>query len=102
MIVEKASGKTYEQFVEEEIFAQAGHDPQPLRPSRGDHPPAAPPATSKDDKEFRNTDFISMTQPYAAGALMSTVDDLAIWGRALQSETLFKKASLDRMLTAAI
>ena len=38
---------------------------------------------SKDDKGFRNADFISMTQPYAAGSLMSTVDDLAIWDRAL-------------------
>jgi hypothetical protein len=41
-----------------------------------------------------------MTQPYAAGSLMSTVDDLAIWGRALQSEALLRKSSLDRMLTS--
>ncbi len=30
---------------------------------------------------------------------MSTVDDLAIWDRALSSEVLLKKASLDRMFT---
>jgi CubicO group peptidase (beta-lactamase class C family) len=100
MIVEKASGKTYEQFVEEEIFGSLG-----MSHSRYGHSeeiiPLRASGYSKDDKEFRNADFISMTQPYAAGALMSTVDDLAIWGRALQSETLLKKASLDRMLTAA-
>jgi CubicO group peptidase (beta-lactamase class C family) len=98
MIVEKVSGKSYEQFVEEEIFRKLG-----MSHSRYGHPeeivPLRAAGYSKDDQGFRNTSFISMTQPYAAGALMSTVDDLAIWGRALQGETLLKKASLDRMLT---
>jgi CubicO group peptidase (beta-lactamase class C family) len=99
MIVEKVSGKTYEQFVEEEIFHKLG-----MTHSRYGHSeeivPLRASGYSKDDQGFRNTAFISMTQPYAAGALMSTVDDLAIWARALQGETLLKKASLDRMLTA--
>ena len=99
MIVEKVSGKTYEQFVEEEIFRKLG-----MTHSRYGHSeeivPLRAAGYSKGDQGFRNTSFISMTQPYAAGALMSTVDDLAIWGRALQSEALLKKASLDRMLTA--
>jgi hypothetical protein len=55
---------------------------------------------SKNTQGFRNADFISMTQPYAAGSLMSTVDDLAIWGRALRSEALLGKPSQDRMLTS--
>ncbi len=99
MIIEKASGETYEQFVEEEIFRKLG-----MTHSRYGHPeeivPLRASGYSKDDQGFRNTAFISMTQPYAAGGLMSTVDDLAIWARALQSEALLKKASLDRMLTA--
>ena len=98
-IVEKVSGKTYEQFVEEEIFQKLGMDhtryghPEEIIPRRAS-------GYSKDEKGFQNADFISMTQPYAAGALMSTVDDLAIWGWALQSEALLKKPSLDRMLTS--
>ncbi len=99
MIIEKASGETYEQFIEEEIFRKLG-----MTHSRYGHPeeivPLRASGYSKDDQGFRNTAFISMTQPYAAGGLMSTVDDLAIWARALQSERLLKKASLDRMLTA--
>ena len=83
MIVEKASGKTYEQFVEEEIFRKLG-----MTHSRYGHSeeiiPLRASGYSKDGDDFRNTAFISMTQPYAAGALMSTVDDLALWGRALQ------------------
>ena len=99
MIVEKVSGRTYEQFVEEEIFRKLG-----MTHSRYGHPeeivPLRASGYSKDGEEFRNTAFISMTQPYAAGALMSTVDDLALWARALQSGALLQKASRDRMLTA--
>ncbi|HET9209436.1 MAG TPA: serine hydrolase [Thermoanaerobaculia bacterium] len=98
MIVEKASGKTYEQFVEEEIFRKLG-----MAHSRYGHSeeivPLRAAGYSRDGEGYRNTAFISMTQPYAAGALMSTVDDLALWGRALRSEALLKRASLDRMLT---
>ncbi len=102
-IIEKVSGKSYERFVEEEIFQKLG-----MTHSRYDHPeeivPRRASGYSKDDSKngqgFRNADFISMNHPYAAGSLMSTVDDLAIWDRALGGETLLKKASLDRMLTA--
>lgn len=98
-IVEKVSGKTYEQFLEEEIFRKLG-----MTHSRYGHSeeivPLRAAGYSKDDQGFRNAAFISMTQPYAAGALMSTVDDLAIWARALEGGALLRKASLDRMLTA--
>jgi len=53
----------------------------------------------RDDEHFVNTSYISMTQPYAAGALMSTVDDLALWDKALSAGTLVKTASLERMFT---
>ena len=103
MVVEKVSGKSYEDFVEEEIFRKLG-----MTHSRYGHPeeivPRRATGYAKDDKEFSNASFISMTQPYAAGSLMSTVDDLAIWGRALAGDpekSLLGKASLDRMLTSA-
>jgi hypothetical protein len=40
-----------------------------------------------------------MTQPYAAGSLLSTVDDLAKWDRALKTDALLTQASRDRMFT---
>ncbi|HEV2853147.1 MAG TPA: serine hydrolase [Thermoanaerobaculia bacterium] len=98
-IIEKVSGKTYEQFIEEEIFDKLG-----MKSSRYGHAdeiiPRRATGYSKDDKGFRNAEYLSMTQPYAAGSLMSTVDDLAIWERALSSEALLKKSSLDRMFTS--
>jgi CubicO group peptidase (beta-lactamase class C family) len=97
-IIEKVSGKSYEQFVEEEIFQKLG-----MAHSRYGHAeeiiPLRASGYEKDEKGFHNARYLSMTQPYAAGSLMSTVDDLAIWDRALSSEALLKKASLDRMFT---
>lgn len=99
-IIEKVSGQSYEQFVEQEIFQKLG-----MTHSRYGHPDELIPRRaygySKDDKGFHNADYISMSSPYAAGALVSTVDDLAIWDRALSGETLLRKASLDRMFTTA-
>ncbi len=99
-IIEKVSGKSYEQFVEEEIFQKLG-----MTHSRYGHAdeliPRRAAGYSKSDQGFRNADYISMSSPYAAGALMSTVDDLAIWDRALSGEALLRKASLDRMFTTA-
>lgn len=98
-IIEKVSGKSYEQFVEEEIFQKLG-----MAHSRYGHTeeiiPLRATGYEKNDKGFYNARYLSMTQPYAAGSLMSTVDDLAIWDRALSGETLLKKASLDRMFTS--
>ncbi|HEV7509807.1 MAG TPA: serine hydrolase [Thermoanaerobaculia bacterium] len=98
-IIEKVSGKSYEQFVEEEIFQKLG-----MSQSRYGHVeeiiPLRATGYEKNDKGFYNARYLSMTQPYAAGSLMSTVDDLAIWDRALSSEMLLKKASLDRMFTS--
>jgi CubicO group peptidase (beta-lactamase class C family) len=99
-IIEKASGKSYEQFVEEDIFQKLG-----MTHSRYGHSEEVTPrrATgySRGENGFRHANYLSMTQPYAAGSLMSTVDDLAIWDRALAGETLLKKASRERMFTSA-
>jgi hypothetical protein len=54
----------------------------------------------KENDHFVNTPYISMTQPYAAGSLMSTVDDLALWDAALSTGKLLKKDALDEMYTS--
>ncbi|HEX9940497.1 MAG TPA: serine hydrolase [Thermoanaerobaculia bacterium] len=99
-VIEKASGKSYERFVEEEIFQKLG-----MTHSRyGHHEEVIPRRAAgytRDENGFRHANYVSMTQPYSAGSLMSTVDDLAIWDRALAGETLLKKASLERMFTPA-
>jgi CubicO group peptidase (beta-lactamase class C family) len=50
-------------------------------------------------RTFQNTRYLSMTQPYAAGALCSTSGDLVRWTRALHEGRVVSRASLDAMLT---
>lgn len=99
-VIEKASGKSYERFVEDEIFQKIG-----MKSSRYGSPTEVIPNRAygydKGDEGYRNAQYLSMTQPYAAGSLMSTVDDLALWDRALSEETLLRRASLDRFFVPA-
>ena len=97
-IIEKASGKSYERFVEDEIFKPLGMA-HSLYGSWSDLVPHRAAGYEKDGDHYVNTPYISMTQPYAAGSLMSTVDDLALWDKALSAGTLLKKESLARMFT---
>jgi len=53
----------------------------------------------KGEDGYKIAEYISMTQPYAAGSLMSTVDDLGVWARS--GETLLKKESVERLHTPA-
>lgn len=95
-VIEKVAGKSYERFVEDEIFQKLG-----MKSSRYGSPTEVIPHRAygydKGDDGYRNAQYLSMTQPYAAGSLMSTVDDLAIWDRALSGEALLKRSSIERL-----
>jgi CubicO group peptidase (beta-lactamase class C family) len=97
-IIEKVSGKTYEQFVDERIFKPLG-----MTSSSYDHTerviPRRVPGYQDDKGSFVNAPYLSMTQPYAAGSLLSTVDDLARWSSAVFAGRLVKKEWLDKALT---
>lgn len=99
-IIEKVSGKTYEDFVEQEIFAPLGmkhtfyNHNEELVPGRVQ-------GYEKEGDTFRRARYLSMTHPYAAGSLISNVDDLWIWEQGLSSGKLLRQESLDRMFTPA-
>jgi CubicO group peptidase (beta-lactamase class C family) len=97
-ILEKVSGKTYEDFIEQEIFAPLG-----MKRSRYGHQDEVVPdrAAGYDvgEEGYKVAEYISLNQAYAAGGLLSTVDDLALWAQALTSERLLKAKSLERMTT---
>ena len=97
-IIEKASGKTYANFLQENIFTplgmkQTGYD-DPLRiiPNR-----AA--GYQKQAGEVINASYMDMSVPYAAGSLYSTTGDLLIWDQALYTEKLVSKKSLEEIFT---
>ena len=94
-IIEKVSGQTYEEFISKSIF-----DPLGMKQSYYDNPlkviPRRVAGYDKSADGFTNAAYISMTQPYAAGALASTVDDLALWDSALYTEKLLKLKNLNQ------
>lgn len=97
-IIEKVTGKTYEEYVQQNLFTPAGmtnsyygNESRVIKNrARG---------YKKDGKNYANSDYISMTLPYAAGSLLSTVEDLWKWNKALYSYKLIKKEWVDKAIT---
>jgi D-alanyl-D-alanine carboxypeptidase len=99
MIIEKLSGKTYAKYVQDEFFTPLGLkgtsycDQAPLIKHR------AQGYAPKPGGGFINAEPLSMTQPYAAGSLCSTVNDLVMWTQALASGKVVSPASYKLMTT---
>lgn len=82
MLIEKVSGKPYAKYVEDEFFRPLGLtstyycETRPLikRRARG---------YERGPNGFVNAEYLSMSQPYAAGSLCSTTVDLVKWNDAL-------------------
>jgi CubicO group peptidase (beta-lactamase class C family) len=91
-IIEKVTGKTYERVLQENIFTplqmnNTGYDAfYKVLPKR-----AA--GYEKWGPEYENASYIDMSIPYAAGALYSTVEDLALWDQALYTDKLLTASS---------
>ncbi len=94
-IVEKVSGKTYETYLREKIFEPLGMS-QTYYGSASRIIPKRAQGYDGVNAEFENAEYLSMSIPYAAGSLLSTVDDLAKWDRALYGTGLLSQASLDK------
>ncbi|MEL7160291.1 MAG: serine hydrolase domain-containing protein, partial [Bacteroidota bacterium] len=97
-IVEIASGKTYEEYVEETFFAPLG-----MEQSRYGNPleivPGRVEGYAPGEGGFSNAEYLSMTQPYGAGSLLSTVEDLSTWYHALVAGKVISEESLEKALT---
>ena len=51
------------------------------------------------DGSFENASYLDMGQPGAAGALASTVDDMAVWDASLYTDVLLPKSAREKMWT---
>ena len=96
-IIEKVSDQSYEEFVQKNIFDRLGMEHSyygshtRLIPDRARGYGGAP-------GNWSNAPYLSMTQPHAAGSLLSTVDDMARWNAALFGGELLKPESVERMI----
>ncbi len=99
-VIEKLSGQSYGEFIEQHIFA-----PLEMTHSSFDRTEKViggrVPGYKRVGGGYVNADYMSMTLPYAAGSLLSSVDDMAKWDAALSSERLVKQTSLERAWTSA-
>lgn len=99
-ILEKVTGKSYSALVAERIFTPLGMsgstygDEARVIPRRAKGYGGGPGA-------YQNAPYLSMTQPYAAGSLLSTVDDLAKWNAALYGESVLRATYRDRLWQSA-
>ena len=100
-VIEKASGMTYAEFVAKRIFEPLGMKATAYG-AEGPVLPKRAAGYTRDGETVFNARYLSMSQPYSAGALVSTVDDLATWDAALYTEKLVKKASLEKAWTPAV
>lgn len=96
MLIEKVSGKPYGQFMAERIFKPLGmtrtraNDLRDIVPNRAQ-------GYEWDGKVLKNGEYVSPSQPFAAGMLLSSVSDLVKWDAALAGRTLLDEPSLERM-----
>lgn len=99
-IIEKISGTSYEAFMQKNVF-----DPLGLKNTHYDSATRIIPRRISGygpgpSNGFANANYLSMTLPYAAGSLVSTVDDLAAWNEALLAGKLIKRETLEKAWTA--
>ncbi len=99
-IIEVITKDTYENFIENHIFKK-------LNMSNSQYGSMTELVNNRasgymqNDKGFRNADYLSLTLPYAAGSLMSTVDDLLKWQNALNNNLLIKKETFNKAINGS-
>lgn len=101
-IIEKVSGMEYGDFLEQNIFI-----PLKMNNTRYDYKEDQLKNKAKGyirvgditKKNNAASSIMNMSYGYAAGGLYSTVEDMYKWDRALYTEKLVKRETLDRMFT---
>jgi CubicO group peptidase (beta-lactamase class C family) len=95
-IIEKASKQPYEHFLQVNILDQAAmhdsgydHSRTLLKNRASGYDPGEP--------DPKNAPYLDMDQPYSAGSLYSTVEDLYQWDQVLYRSTLVTRQTLDRI-----
>ena len=101
-IIEKVSGKSYAEYLEKNVFKKAGLKNTFYETKKRPIPNWVA-GYQRGSDGYEPAMPLSMTQPYAAGSLASTVEDLYRWTRALHagkvvSLELLKKAHTPTIL----
>jgi CubicO group peptidase (beta-lactamase class C family) len=96
-IIEKVSGMTYADFMAAKVFEPLGMTATAYEGHERDGRKRVEGYQRGKSKPFEKALPISMTQTYAAGALVSTVDDMAKWGAAIDAKRFLSAESWKQM-----
>lgn len=95
-IIERVTGKSYEQVLKENIF-----DPVGMKNTGYDHHNTLiqkrASGYAKTSDGYNNAAYLDMSIPYAAGSLYSTVEDLYLWDQALYTDKVLSAKSKEVM-----
>lgn len=100
-IIEKVSGKSYEQCLQDNILTplkmnNTGYDHlETILKNRAS-------GYEKKGKDYSNANYLDMSIPYAAGSLYSTVEDLYLWDQALYTEQLLSTKNRELLFNSYI
>ncbi len=100
-IIEKVSGETYDRYILNNVIKKAG--PENTIVNRLDTILINRAAGySRTQTGWQNTEYYSMAFPYSAGAIISTVEDLYIWNKALFSGKIVSPEMFTKMTTPGL
>lgn len=97
-IIERVSGESYRQFLQQKIFGPLGMKHSDYDDSHPDEKTHAKGYSYVSDK-FEPAPYVNMSVPFSAGALYSTVEDMYIWDRALTTHKLVPESLQKEMFT---
>jgi CubicO group peptidase (beta-lactamase class C family) len=98
-ILEKVTGKSYEELLQERIFGPLGMNDSGYDHSNAvlDHRAGA--YQRRPEGLMQNAAYLDMSVPYAAGSLYSTIEDLYKWDQALYTDKLLAPDLKEKMFT---
>lgn len=97
-IIEIVSGKSYHQYMKENVIKPAGLT-STLYASENTIVPKRVRGYTRDRGFYENAEYQSLSIGYGCGDLMSTAEDLYKWNNALFSYKLIKKETLQKAFT---
>jgi CubicO group peptidase (beta-lactamase class C family) len=98
LIIEKISGQSYEEFLEEHVFPKADMDDSSYCSNSTILENRARGYQSSPDG-LQRAPYLNHTWPYAAGSLCSTVGDLISWNRALHGGRVLGDEAYQLLIT---
>ncbi len=101
-IIEKVSGQSYGDYLTAHFFKPLGMKNSYYGGNNNQVIPKRLTGYKRDVGSVENANYLSMTQPYAAGSILSTVGDLAIWTKAMHTGKVVKKDLFQKAITPCI